>query len=275
MSLAFCSFSSGSSGNCYLVKTENSVILIDAGISAKRILGELKRADTSPEEVQALFLTHEHHDHISGARVLMNKIKNSVCFASKGTFSSMDSRDRFKQYSFERDVSEDRRIAMAPNEAVEVGDLTVRAFRTQHDAAEPYGYHISSGDKRIALMTDTGIVTDEMLDFAADADILVLESNHDTDLLRMGSYPPYLKQRILSSNGHLSNIQAAEALLRLFELNDKGRVVLLAHLSEENNRPVEAERTVLTALARRNYYTGNRLYIGVLLRNEASLVYRI
>ena len=275
MSLAFCSFSSGSSGNCYLIKTEKDAILIDAGISAKRIFRELERTDTPPEMVQALFLTHEHHDHVNGARVLLNKIKKAECFASEGTFSGTIARDKYSKYSFEKDVPANRRTAIAPKETIKIGDLAIRAFRTLHDAEEPFGYHISSGDKRIALITDTGAVTEEILDHIADADILVLESNHDTELLRTCRYPFYLKQRILGERGHLSNKQASDALLRLIDIHDKKRIVLLAHLSQENNEPALAERTVLTELARKNRYTGNSLYIGVLLRNVASLIYRL
>jgi len=144
-----------------------------------------------------------------------------------------------------------------------------------HDAAEPYGYHISAGEGRIALMTDTGVVTEEMLEYVSDADLLVLEANHDTELLRQGRYPHYLKQRILSDHGHLSNSQAAEALLRLYGRHEKKRVVLLAHLSGENNTPAIAEQTVLTALAREDRFTGGDLYMGVLLRSEVSLLYQL
>ena len=194
MSLALCSFASGSSGNCYLVKTEKTAILIDAGITSKKILRELKRTNTSPEMVQALFLTHEHQDHIIGARVLMKHINNAACYASKGTFEQAINRDKYRQHEFEEEISVERRITIAPNEEVPIGDLMVRAFRTSHDAAEPYSFHICSGARRIALITDTGVVTEEMLDYTSDADILILESNHDTDLLRMGRYHPSLKK---------------------------------------------------------------------------------
>jgi phosphoribosyl 1,2-cyclic phosphodiesterase len=274
MSLSFCSFSSGSSGNCYLVKTESTAVLIDAGISAKRILTELGRTDTPRESVKAVFLTHEHSDHIAGARVLMKRLENAVIFASKGTLDGAVRYEAYKNHSFAKEVPEERCIIIRPNEAIIIGDLTFYAFRTFHDAAEPYGYYVVYKDKRIALMTDTGVVTEEMLEYVADADMLVLESNHDTDMLRAGRYPHYLKQRILGDFGHLSNIQAAAVLLRLFDYHDKKRLVLLAHLSKENNKPALAEQTVLMALARGNRYTGLDLYMGVLLRDEASLLYR-
>jgi len=275
MSLSFCSFSSGSSGNCYLVKTDEAAALIDAGISAKRIVKELERSETPADKVKALFLTHEHHDHITGARVLLKRLKEAKVYASAGTLEGAKRRDSYRQYSFVNDIEESRQIRIAPDEPVTVGDMTVRAFRTLHDAEEPYGYSISAGRKRIALVTDTGTLSEEMLEYIADADVLVLEANHDTDLLRSGRYPHYLKRRILSDHGHLSNNQAAEALLKLFRYFDKKRIVLLAHLSEENNTPAIAERTVLTALAGKGLYTGSDLYMGVLLRDEASLIYRL
>ncbi|MCL2112135.1 MAG: MBL fold metallo-hydrolase [Clostridiales bacterium] len=275
MGLSFCSFSSGSSGNCYLVKSESAAVLVDAGISARKILKELDRTDTPHESVKALFLTHEHHDHVKGARVLLKRLAGADVYASGGTMEGAIRRDAGKKLSFAKEIAERRRVAIGPDCPVKIGDLTVRAFRTLHDAAEPYGYSIASGEKRIAILADTGMVTEEMLHAVADADVLVLEANHDTEILRHGHYPHFLKQRILSEHGHLSNAQAADALLRLFSLTEKKRVVLLAHLSHENNTPVIAERTVLTALAREGRYTGSDLYMGVLLREEASLLYRL
>ena len=275
MTLSFCSFSSGSNGNCYLVKTEKSAILIDAGISASRILKELDRTETPHDSIKALFLTHEHHDHITGARVLLKRLNKTNVYASGGTFNGITRHDAFKQFTFTGDISEGRRFIIAPDEPVIIGDITVFAFRTIHDAYDPYGYYIHSGGKGIAILTDTGCVTDEIIECISDADVLVLESNHDIELLRMGSYPWYLKQRIISDHGHLSNGQAADTLLRLFSFLDKKRIVLLAHLSAENNTPVLAEQTVLTALARKNRYTGSDLYMGVLLRDEASLLFRL
>jgi phosphoribosyl 1,2-cyclic phosphodiesterase len=273
--LSLCSFSSGSSGNSYLVKTKTAAILIDAGISAARILRELERTETKREDVKALFVTHEHHDHVSGARVLLNKLPEIEVCASRGTMEGLARRDAGRRRSFSADVSEGRKRIISPDEPVHAGDMAVQAFRTLHDAAEPYGYCISAGEKRVAIVTDTGIVTENILYHVMDADILVLEANHDTEVLRRGSYPHYLKQRILGEEGHLSNAQAANTLLRLLAERDKKRVVLLAHLSHENNSPVLAEQTVVKMLAQQGRYTGGGLYLGVLLRNEASLLYWI
>jgi phosphoribosyl 1,2-cyclic phosphodiesterase len=275
MTLSVCAFSSGSSGNCYLVRTEGAAVLIDAGISASRILRQLDRADTAHEQVAGLFLTHEHIDHVRGVRVLMKRLPQAKVFASPGTLEAVTRAERMAGTTYERDVAEHRRRAVLPEEPIRIGDMTVRAFRTQHDAREPYGYSVSADGKEVAIVTDTGAVTDEILEGVVSADVLVLESNHDTMMLREGSYPWPLKQRILSEQGHLSNAQAAEALTRLFSLHDHKRIVLLAHLSDENNTPALAERTVITLLAQAGLYTGESLYLGVLLRDTPSLIYRL
>ena len=275
MSLSICSFSSGSSGNSYLIKNGKDAILVDAGISAARILRELARTGTAREDVRALFITHEHWDHTVGARVLLKKLPQAQVFASEGTMAALCGQRAGYRLSFDADVAPARRKIIAPEQPVRVGNLTVRAFRTLHDAAEPLGFSVESGGKSIAIVTDTGAVTEEILFAAGDADVLVLESNHDVDILRNGSYPWPLKQRILSEHGHLSNAQAARALCRVFADNPKKRVVLLAHLSAENNTPRVAEQTVCALLAQEGWFTGSSLYVGVLLRDTASLLFTL
>ena len=271
MSLSVCAFSSGSSGNCYLVRTDECAILIDAGISASRILKQLERAEMTKEQVAGVFITHEHIDHIRGARVLMKKLPKAEIYGSSGTMAAVN----YKESAFTSEVPETRQRTITPSEPIIVGDMVVRAFRTLHDAADPYGYSVSSGDKEVAIVTDTGAVTDEMLEGIASANVLVLESNHDTTMLREGSYPWHLKQRILSDHGHLSNAQAADILTRLYSMDEHKRVVLLAHLSGENNTPALAECTVVTLLAKAGLYTGESLYLGVLLRDTPSMIYQL
>jgi len=275
MSLAICSFSSGSSGNSYLIKNGTDAILIDAGISATRILRELARTGTARENVRALFLTHEHWDHTTGARVLLKNLPQAQVYASEGTMAELCGKGAGIPLSFAADVDPARRKIIAPERPVRAGSLTVRAFHTLHDAAEPLGFSVESEGKSIAIVTDTGVVTEEILLAAEDADVLVLESNHDVDILRNGSYPWPLKQRILGEHGHLSNAQAGQTLCRVFADNPKKRVVLLAHLSAENNTPRVAEQTVCALLAREGWFTGPNLYVGVLLRDIASLLYTL
>ncbi|MDR1796063.1 MAG: MBL fold metallo-hydrolase [Clostridiales Family XIII bacterium] len=277
MSLSLCSFSSGSSGNSYLIKGGGGAILIDAGISASRILSGLERTGTARADVKALFVTHGHWDHVTGARVLLKKLPGADVYASAGTMEELERRDAGQKLTFAREVAQQRKKRVAPAQPVEICGLTVRAFRTLHDAAEPLGFAVTDGGGggSVAIVTDTGLFTDDILYSVADADLLVLEANHDTEMLRSGSYPWHLKQRILSEVGHLSNAQAAEALARVFSLNAKKRVVLLAHLSQENNTPRLAEQTVCTLLAREGIFTGGDFHLGVLRRDMPSDLYRL
>jgi phosphoribosyl 1,2-cyclic phosphodiesterase len=275
MALSLCSFSSGSSGNCYLIKSGADAILIDAGISASRILAALERTGTPRAQVKAVFVTHEHGDHVTGVRVLLKKLPHADVYASAGTMAALLRKDAGARLSFGAEVAAGRRHVMAPEQPVRVGGMEVGAFRTLHDAAEPLGFTVAADGRRVAIVTDTGLFTDDILFSVAGADVLVLEANHDTEMLREGPYPWHLKQRILSEQGHLSNAQAAQALRRVFETDARKRVVLLAHLSAENNTPQIAERTVCMMLAREGWFTGESLYVGVLLRDVASMLYEL
>ena len=272
MSLSICSISSGSSGNSYLIKSKEGAILIDAGISASRIISGLKRAETEPSEVKAVFITHEHSDHVAGVRVLMKKIPNLQVFASKGTLQMMLQKGYF---GTELEIDKNRMHIITEGDEIDLCGLLVRAFPIIHDAIEPFGYCINKGAKSISIVTDTGIFTESILYNVLESDVIVIEANHDTEVLRQGSYPYYLKKRILSEEGHLSNMQAAKALCKILETSSKKRCVLLAHLSDENNTPSLAENTVNTILAQNGYYTGSDLYVGVLLRDKQSYIYNI
>jgi phosphoribosyl 1,2-cyclic phosphodiesterase len=153
----------------------------------------------------------------------------------------------------------------------------VRSVPLSHDTAAPVGYVFASarGEGSVSIITDTGVYTDAMASATADADIFVIEANHDVGMLVRGRYPDFLKQRVLSDDGHLSNNAAADAVLRVTALERKARCVLLAHLSAENNTPETAERTVKDLLAEDDYYSGRDLYIGVLRRNSMSMVFEI
>jgi phosphoribosyl 1,2-cyclic phosphodiesterase len=278
MSLRFCSIASGSSGNCYLVRTRETAIVIDAGISASRIVDGLIRAHTDPDEVKALLITHEHTDHISGARAAANGMDGASVFASRGTWEGAAGGGRASGgQAAGLLVSESRKEVFTPGDIFMVGDIVIQTVPLSHDAAAPAGYILTSleGEGSVSLITDTGVFTDEMASAAADADIFVIEANHDVGMLVRGRYPDFLKQRILSDAGHLSNKAAAEAILRVTALERKRRCVLLAHLSAENNTPAAAERTVAELLAEDGYHSGRDLYLGVLPRERMSVVFEI
>jgi phosphoribosyl 1,2-cyclic phosphodiesterase len=268
MSISLCSFASGSSGNSFLVKTADGAVIIDAGISAKRILAGLAQTGTGTSEVRGVFITHEHSDHISGVRVLMKRLPRADLFASEGTLAGIK-----RNCSMEKEIVEDRFHALGAGETVDICGLAVTSFPVFHDAAEPFGYTVRRGAKSIGFITDTGVFTEEMVYSVAESDILILEANHDLDMLKNGNYPHYLKQRILGREGHLSNNQTAEMLIRIFEEERKKRIVMLAHLSAENNTPAAAGRTVTTLMAAKGYHTGRCFELGCLNRSKPSFLY--
>lgn len=264
MTLSFCSFSSGSSGNCYLVKSETTAILVDAGISGKKIFEGLEMTNTPREQLSALLITHEHGDHTKSLRTLVNRHKTLRAYANEKTW---------KQISCS--VCEEQRGVFTTGECFEIGDILVKSFPVSHDAADPVGYTFLSGGKQIGIVTDTGCMSDEIISSVKEADILILEANHDVDMLKLGKYPWFLKQRVLGKEGHLSNEAAGETLLRLLSESKKERQVLLAHLSRENNFPEMAYQTVKNILEEADYYIGKHLKLNTIIRDEISLIYEI
>ena len=264
--LAVCSLASGSSGNCFLIKTDNTAVLVDAGISARQVAAALSGLGISLGEISAVLITHEHSDHIKGLRPIA-KGSGAAVYASRGTAKGM---------GFANEIAELR--CFCPGDSFVIGDLEVRSFATSHDAAEPCGFSFISRGKQVSIVTDTGCVTQEEFSQMRDADVLILESNHDESVLRMGRYPWFLKQRILSDHGHLSNEAAAGALLEVLRAEAesgtrKRRLVLLAHLSKENNFPEMALQTMSNILSLGRFAPGADLRIEVLSRTEPSPLY--
>ncbi|EJO23013.1 beta-lactamase family protein [Selenomonas sp. FOBRC6] len=233
-SLQVSILASGSKGNSVYVELDGARILIDAGISAARITKGLRARGVEPQSLDAVLVTHEHIDHVRGLRTLAKQYHVPI-LATQGTLAGIDGGASFAEDMHR--ISED----------FTVGAVTVRPFPISHDAAEPCGFRLE-GSHCCALATDLGVVTETVQDAMEGADVLVLEANHDADLLRQGSYPWPLKRRILSNRGHLANGDAAWALTRM---KKPPRKVYLAHLSEENNRPTLARDTVNDILASR------------------------
>jgi len=264
MTLEFCSFSSGSNGNCYLIKSETTAILVDAGISTKRIVSGLSSTNTSSGQLAALLLTHEHSDHVKSLSVLMRKFGDVLAYANEKTWAAINqSIDRSRMKNFTTGTS------------FEIGDIGVNTFQVCHDAADPVGYSFFKGGKQISILTDTGCIQEGMLDEIREADLLVLEANHDVDMLKIGRYPWFLKKRILGDKGHLSNESAAKMLVRLLSEKDKKRRILLAHLSRENNFPEMAYQTVKNILEEENYYIGKHVELDTIIRDEMSILYQV
>jgi phosphoribosyl 1,2-cyclic phosphodiesterase len=267
MGFDFCSFASGSSGNCYLIKSENVAILVDAGISGKRVWEGLKRTGTDPCMLRALLLTHEHTDHVSGLASVMKKSGDITAYANKRTWAAIGAAAEA--------IAPDRIEHFVTGASFTIGDIKVKSFAVSHDAAEPVGYTLRHRDRQLCVVTDTGCVDDALFAEIEGADTLVLESNHDEDMLKYGKYPQFLKRRVLGDEGHLSNAAAGDIIRRLTETGNKKRRVLLAHLSRENNFPEMAMQTIKNILEESKYYVGADVHISAVLRNEIGLLYEI
>ncbi|AZR74930.1 metallohydrolase [Anoxybacter fermentans] len=229
--MQFSILASGSSGNSILVSTEQNKILIDAGLSGKRILEFLSKVGVGGEEIDAILLTHEHVDHIRGAGVLSRRF-NIPIFANEGTWLAA-AKDLGK-------IPEANcKIFDGP---FSFGSMDIQPFSISHDAADPVGYVIRSGKAQLGIATDMGYVTEEVLQALKGVDHVILESNHDLEMLKMGPYPWSLKKRIMSNVGHLSNDDAGACVVKLAE--NCTPCIYLAHLSKDNNIPELAFLTV-------------------------------
>ena len=268
MALSFCSFASGSSGNCYLVESENTTLLVDVGITGKRILAGLQENGHDPTEVDGILLTHEHIDHVRSIRMLGRKACHAEVFGSSGTLNGIEP-DRLPQ---------DRTHALTfPLEDFRIGDIQVKPFALSHDASQPTGYSFCHEENQVTIVTDTGYVTEEIFRHICQADLLVLEANHEVNILRMGPYPYPLKQRILGEEGHLSNETAGDTIARMLDVREKNDppTVLLGHLSRENNTPQQAYLTVRNILFENDYYVDRDVALDVILRDEVSRRYEV
>ena len=219
---------SGSKGNAVYVEMDGVRLLLDAGISATRIKKGLAAEGVDAASLDGVLITHEHRDHIAGL-VTLSKWYELPIFTRRATIEHMSCRAAIPAERFH-----------AIEGAFRIGDLTIDPFNIPHDAADPVGYRIT-GSSRCTLATDLGFVTASVQEAIDGADVLVLEANHDPEVLKHGDYPWALKRRILSNRGHLANEDAAWAIARL---RKQPREVLLAHLSEENNTPELARETV-------------------------------
>ena len=262
MSISFCSFSSGSSGNSYLVKSGTTALLIDAGISGKRILEGLNYSGTLLEDVKGILVTHEHGDHIRSLNTITKKLPNIIAYANKNTWSLIDNK-----------ITEGKKKIFETGVIFDIGDIKIKSFNISHDAIEPVGFSFYFEGSQISIVTDTGHITEEIYEEIVDADILVLESNHDVNMLKMCRYPWSVKQRILGTEGHLSNEDAGGILCRLITSKGKKRQVLLAHLSRENNFPEMAMQTIKNLLQEADFYIGKNINIAMLLKDQISQIY--
>lgn len=224
MSLFITSLNSGSNGNCYYVGNNNEAVLVDVGISCKEVEKRMTRMHLSIKKVKAIFISHEHSDHIKGLEVLSKKYFIPVYITTPTLNNSRLDLNRSLVKSFN---------AYDP---IIIGNLIVKAFPKLHDAADPYSFVIENEKVKVGVMTDIGSVCDHVIQNFKQCQAVFLEANYDDQLLENGQYPYYLKQRIKSDKGHLSNLQTLELFL-----NHKPEFmthVILSHLSKDNNCPI-------------------------------------
>lgn len=252
--IKFQSFLSGSSGNCTYVTDDTTHLLVDCGATGKYITECLSRLGVHPSQISAILVTHEHRDHVSGVGVMSRKYGIPV-LATEGTLAGMKNICGLFQPHAE---------TIRAGKEISVGSLSVRAFAIPHDAAEPVGYRFSDDNSTFTIATDLGHISDELTEELSGSDSIIIEANHDAELLRTGPYPYYLKRRIAGDRGHLSNDNCARLCAMLAKTGT--RAFWLGHLSQENNVPTLAYETVKEILKQEGITVGSDVGLNVLSR---------
>ena len=256
------SIASGSSGNCICVGNDRSHVMIDAGVSGKRIEEGMNTYDYTTSDMDGILITHEHSDHIMGLGVIARKYGLPI-YATKGTV------DAILTSSSVGKIDTDLFHVIEAGVEFAVGDLTIMPMSISHDAADPVAYLLTDGTRRIGVVTDLGVYNEEIIRQMQGLDAVLVEANHDINMLQVGSYPYPLKQRILGEKGHLSNEASGQLLGRI--LHDNMKHILLGHLSKENNYAQLAYETVRLEISLGdNPYRGNDFPIEVARRDGPS-----
>lgn len=260
--MRFCPIASGSSGNCIYVGSDNTHLLIDAGISGKRIDSGINLLDLSGLDIDGILITHEHVDHIAGLGVILRKYHIPVY----ATFNTIEA---IKNYKSLGKVDEELFHPILSDEVFNIKDISIKAMKTSHDAIDPVAYTLSCGDKKVAVATDMGTYSQYTVENLKELDAILLEANHDVRMLQVGPYPYQLKRRILGDNGHLSNETSGRLLADI--AHDNLKKVILGHLSKENNMPELAYETVRVEIEMAdNKYRANDFDISVAKRDDIS-----
>ncbi len=265
MSLKFCSLASGSSGNCQYIGSKETKLLLDAGLTGKYITGALESIDVDAKDINGILVTHEHSDHIKGIGAMMRKyniplyVNENTWEVIKGKLGKVEGKEInvFSGYNSFR-----------------IGDIIVDPYSISHDASDPVGYSFISNDVKISIATDLGCMTDGIIENIKDSNLLVIESNHDIEMVKVGKYPWFLKKRILGEKGHLSNEDAGRTIAKVVDTGNVNYVVL-AHLSKENNFPELAYETVKGILEENKIKVGLDINLDLTYRNKIGRVYNI
>ncbi len=259
-----CPLFSGSSGNSIYIEHNNEAILIDAGRNAKQIEMALFSNNIDVRKIKSIFVTHEHSDHISGIRVFVSRY-NLKLYAGEKTLNVMGNmgilNNKFEYDSINID-------------GVSVGEIHVKPFKTSHDSVESFGYVVNLGNKKIAVCTDLGYISNEVEKALLGCEVVLIESNHDVGMLENGRYPYFLKRRILSSKGHLSNEACANILPKL--VNNGAKRFILSHLSSENNIPELAMQSSISSLREHNMQLNHDFTLDVAPKfnnNECNVIF--
>lgn len=236
---------SGSRGNSTVLSSERASILVDAGLSCKETLKRMKAAGEDPQKLKAIVISHEHQDHVSGLQVLARKLKVPV-YVTEATYQSWR---RATKDADGKPARLERLEHFHAGRSFCVGDITVSTFTTSHDAVDPCGFTFRAEGVKFGIVTDLGYLSANVKDALRGCDGLMIESNHDLEMLRTGPYPWMVKQRIMNKKGHLSNTALAEFFSRDYDA--QAAFLVLAHLSEHNNHPELARESAYQALGGR------------------------
>lgn len=261
----FISFGSGSSGNCYELFTENDALLIDAGVGLRTLKKHIRDYGQSLGKVHHLLITHDHADHIKSVGSISHEFYLPV-YATREVHKGID-----RNYCVSRKVEPAQRRYIEPGVSIQLGSFLVTPFSVPHDSSDNVGYMVEAQGVSFCIITDAGRVTDEMATYIARANYLVLEANYDREMLQQGPYPEHLKVRIQSGNGHLNNMACGEAIAQ--HAGQQLRHVWLCHLSQENNHPELARKTVETVLRSYGIIAGKDLQLDVLKRTMPTGVF--
>ena len=265
MALTFCALFSGSSGNAVYLSSGNDALLVDCGMSGKQILNAMQSAGLEPSAIRALLITHEHSDHVKGAGVISRKLGVPI-YATAGTWSGME--------RAVGPIPAQNQVVITAGESFFLNSMEVAPFSIPHDANDPIGYRFFMRHHSVAVATDLGHFSSTVCDAISGAEVVLLESNHDPDLLKRNvHYPAALKTRILGKKGHLSNDAGANAAVHLAQNGAKH--ILLGHLSNENNTPDMAYRATHAALSDAGATVGEDVTLHVAARYRASHLYRL
>lgn len=272
MKVKFMSLSSGSSGNCYYLEAGRKAILIDAGIPVRTIQKNLRENGLSFDKVMGLLITHDHTDHIRSAGSI-GEIYHIPVYATKAVHGGME-----RNYGMQKKLTNASRRNLERDITVNIPGtfFKVTPFMVPHDSNDNVGYYIEVGEEgeepvKFCLVTDCGYITEDIRKHLKKADHIVMESNHDIDMLMNGPYPQYLKKRVRGEGGHLSNAECAQLIHEIYHKSLKH--IFLCHLSHENNTPDIAYRTAEEALKKEGVKIGEEVVLSVLMRNSTSLVY--